>query len=67
MSNACIPILFADDAIHYRKSIGEMYTKMTKELEKVQCWLNCNKLSINVSRLILWPLEIEINVSMMLI
>ena len=39
------PILFADD-IFYKKDMEEM----TNELEKVRSWLNCNNLSIDVSK-----------------
>ena len=47
---ASFPILFADDTNIFitGKSIEEMCTKMNDELEKIQGWLNCNKLSLNV-------------------
>ena len=50
VSNACFPILFADDTNIFitGKSIDEMCTKMNDELDKIQSWLNCNKLSLNV-------------------
>ena len=50
VSNACFPILFADDTNIFitGKSIEEMCTKMNDELEKIQGWLNCYKLSLNV-------------------
>ena len=50
VSNACFPIVFADDTNIFvtRKSIEEMCTKMNDELEKIQGWLICDKLSLNV-------------------
>ena len=50
VSNACFPILFADDTNIFitGKCIDEMCTKMNDELDKIQSWLNCNKLSLNV-------------------
>ena len=50
VTNACFPILFADDTNVFitGKSMEEMCTKMNDELEKIQGWLNCNKLSLNV-------------------
>ena len=50
VSNACFPILFADDTNIFTtgKSIEEMCTKMNDELKENQGWLNCNKLSLNV-------------------
>ena len=52
VSNACFPILFADDTNIFiiGKSIDETCTKMNDELDKIQSWLNCNKLSLNVSK-----------------
>ena len=50
VSNAYFPILFADDTNIFitGKSIEEMCTKINDELEKIQGWLNYNKLSLNV-------------------
>ena len=50
VSNACFPILCGDDTniSNTGKSIEDMCTKMNDEFDKIQSWLNCNKLSLNV-------------------
>ena len=50
VSNASFPILFADDTNIFitGKCIDGMCTKINDELDKIQSWLNCNKLSLNV-------------------
>ena len=50
VSEACMSILFADDTNMFftGKNLKTMATVINEELIKVQEWLHCNKLSLNV-------------------
>ena len=50
VSEACMSILFADDTNMFftGKNLQTMTTVINEELTKVQEWLYCNKLSLNV-------------------
>ena len=50
VSEACLPILFADDTNIFitGKNIDVMCQQLNDDLEKIQEWLCCNKLSFNV-------------------
>ena len=50
ISEVCMSILFADDTIMFftGKNLQTMATVINEELIKVQVWLYCNKLSLNV-------------------
>ena len=50
MSEACLPILFADDTNIFitGKNIDVMCQQLKDDLEKIQEWLCCNKLSLSV-------------------
>ena len=50
VSNACFPILFADNTSIFisGKGMEEMCTKTNDELDKIQSWLNRNKLLLDV-------------------
>ena len=66
VSNAHFTILFPDDTNIFitGKGIEEMCTDMNDELDKIQSWLNCNKLSLNVLKthyIILTPRNVCIN------
>ena len=52
VSSACFPILFADDTNTFisGKDLDEMCVKLNDDLQKVQEWLCCNKLSLNVMK-----------------
>ena len=52
VSNALLSILFADDtnAFNMGKDLNLLCKTVNEELEKIQDWLNCNKLSLNVSK-----------------
>ena len=50
VSEACLPILFADDTNVFitGRNIDVMCQQLNDDLEKIQEWLCCNKLSLNV-------------------
>ena len=52
MSNASTPFMFADDTslLYTGKHIDELVEKINSELTKIDDWLRCNKLSINVNK-----------------
>ena len=52
VSNVLFPILFADDTNVFLSgnNVDELIRIMNNELTKIVDWLDCNKLSLNVSR-----------------
>ena len=52
VSESCFSILFADDTNMFiaGKDIQDMCHKLNEDLTKIQEWLCCNKLSLNVSK-----------------
>ena len=52
VSEACFPILFADDSNMFisGKDVQAMSQKLNSDMENIRQWLCCNKLSLNVSK-----------------
>ena len=52
VSTSLLPILFADDTNVFLsgKNVNDLLNAMNLELEKISDWINCNKLSLNVSK-----------------
>ena len=47
----CQTTLFADDTLHLsNKNLNDFQQEMNKELNKIDLWMKCNKLSINYSK-----------------